>query len=90
MIEFIKANKQLIGMMLIWVGVGMVVKELDLVLIPLCFLKLKSMDRITDIMIAFTLIVFMADNRHHSLHDFADDTKEIILLLNTCVQLHSS
>ena len=81
MIEFIKTNKQLVLMLLLWVAVGMIVEEVDYLLIPICLVLLKSKNRHTEMIIGFSLILFLADNRHHSLRDFSYGIKDIALLV---------
>lgn len=83
MIEFLKTNKQLIGLMLIFVLIGSFVPQVDWVLIPLCIILLIAKDRITDVFIVFTMVLFFADNWYHFLHDFSYIAKDVILLTLT-------
>ena len=53
MIDFIKRNKQFLFMLLIWIGVGGVLRGLDFVIIPFCFIALKRKSRYMEMIIAF-------------------------------------
>lgn len=77
---FLKKNAQFILLLFSWVIAGHIVTELADVIVILTFLLLKNKNNYVELVIAFCLLLFLADNRHHQ-YDFARDTKDIVLIL---------
>ena len=77
---FLKQNAQFIFLILTWIIAGFISDELASVIVLLSLMLLKSKNRYSELIIAFCLILFLADNRHHHF-DFAREIKDIALVL---------
>lgn len=78
--EFFNRNAQFILLMFSWYVAGFILTELAYVVVVLSFMLLKQKNRYEEIVIAFCLLLFMADNRHH-IFTFAKDIKDVVLIL---------
>ena len=77
---FLKQNIQFLLLVLSWVVADLIATELADVLVIITFILLKSKNRYLELILAFCVLLFLADNRHHHF-DFATHTKDIILIL---------
>ena len=78
--EFFKTNGQLVIVFLVLVFAGILAKETAFLLVPLTLIMLKYKNRYMEMIMVFSLLLCLADSRHH-MFDFAKIIKDIALVI---------